>query len=195
MAEAAAAKDATYTNPRGIPRAPFVDKVEEFVTNPEDINATLRKFDEMLSKYKFMEVNRIKQLQRLRSSIPDMQKTLDTVKFLDSKKDAEEELKTRFELNDTLYATASIPPTDEVYLWLGANVMVAYPIDEAMSLLTQKLSSQENSMKTCQEDLEFLREQITTMEVNIARTYNWDVKKRRQMQTTTVQDGSDDEDT
>ena len=32
-----------------------------------------------------MEVNRIKQLQRLRSSIPDMQKTLDTVKFLESK--------------------------------------------------------------------------------------------------------------
>lgn len=45
--------------------------------------------------------------------------------------------------------------------------MVAYPIDEAQELLTQKLSSQEKSMKTCQEDLEFLREQITTMEVNI----------------------------
>src|SRR5205814_5695171 len=38
-----------YTNPRGIPRAPFVDKVEEYVTSPEDINGTLRRFDEMLS--------------------------------------------------------------------------------------------------------------------------------------------------
>ena len=38
-----------YTNPRGIPRAPFVDKVDEYVTSPEDINGTLRKFDEMLS--------------------------------------------------------------------------------------------------------------------------------------------------
>jgi hypothetical protein len=27
-----------------------------------------------------------------------------------------------FELNDTLYAKAHIPPTDEVYLWLGVNV-------------------------------------------------------------------------
>ena len=83
--------------------------------------------------------------------------------------------------------------------------MVAYPIDEAQSLLTQKLSSQETSMKACQEDLEFLREQITTMEVNIgipltlyfklipARTYNWDVKRRRQTQRTTVEDESDDE--
>jgi Prefoldin subunit len=82
--------------------------------------------------------------------------------------------------------------------------MVAYPIDEAKSLLTQKLSSQETNMKTCQEDLEFLREQITTMEVNIgipiilhsqlipARTYNWDVKRRRQTQRTTIEDASDE---
>lgn len=45
--------------------------------------------------------------------------------------------------------------------------MVAYPIEEAKALLTGKLSSQQKSMQTCQEDLEFLREQITTMEVNI----------------------------
>lgn len=45
--------------------------------------------------------------------------------------------------------------------------MVAYPIDEAKRLLKEKVSSQQASAKTCQEDLEFLREQITTMEVNI----------------------------
>ncbi len=28
-------------------------------------------------------------------------------------------IETTFELNDTLYAKAEIPPTDEVYLWLG----------------------------------------------------------------------------
>ena len=26
-----------------------------------------------------------------------------------------------FELNDTLYAKAKVPPTDEVYLWLGVR--------------------------------------------------------------------------
>jgi len=34
-------------------------------------------------------------------------------------KDADEDLETRFELNDTLYATATVPPSNEVYLWLG----------------------------------------------------------------------------
>jgi len=88
---------------------------------------------------------------------------------------------------------------------MQANVMVAYPIEEAKALLTEKLSSQRTSMTTCLEDLEFLREQITTMEVNIgiaarlrreltiARTYNWDVRRRRETKATTVEDGSDDE--
>ena len=27
-----------------------------------------------------------------------------------------------FELNDTLYAKAHVPPTEEVYLWLGVRI-------------------------------------------------------------------------
>ena len=57
--------------------------------------------------------------------------------------------------------------------------MLEYPLDEARDLLTEKLSKAKQSLKEVNEDLEFLREQITTMEVNTARVYNWDVKKRR----------------
>ena len=73
-------------------------------------------------------------------------------------------LETTFELNDTLYAKAEVPPTDEVYLWLGANVMLAYPLDEAVSLLGDKLSGAQKSLDNCDEDLDFLREQVTTLE-------------------------------
>lgn len=70
---------------------------------------------------------------------------------------------TSFELNDTLYARASIAPSDmeEVYLWLGANVMLAYPVVEAEEMLQEKLSAAEKSLANCEEDLEFLREQVT----------------------------------
>ena len=88
-------------------------------------------------------------------------------------------LETTFELNDTLYAKAEVPPTDEVYLWLGANVMLAYPLDEAGSLLGDKLSGAQKSLDNCDEDLDFLREQVTTLEVATARVYNWDVAQRR----------------
>jgi hypothetical protein len=72
-------------------------------------------------------------------------------------------LETTFELNDTLYARATISPEDmdEVYLWLGANVMLAYPIEEAEALLEEKLQAAQASLANCEEDLEFLREQIT----------------------------------
>ena len=73
------------------------------------------------------------------------------------------DLETSFELNDTLYARAAISPADaeEVYLWLGANVMLAYPLDEAEIMLDDKLKSAELTLQNCEEDLEFLREQIT----------------------------------
>lgn len=88
-------------------------------------------------------------------------------------------IETTFELNDTLYAKANIQPTEEVYLWLGvslpcvlnscrdnadlrqANVMLSYPIDEADELLTARLATAKQNLTNCEEDLDFLREQIT----------------------------------
>lgn len=74
--------------------------------------------------------------------------------------------------------------------------MLAYPIPEAEELLQTKLSTAKKSLENCQEDMDFLREQITvqavlmslqkaatnlsqTLEVAFARVYNWDVAQRR----------------
>ncbi|KAJ6020634.1 Prefoldin subunit 3 [Penicillium herquei] len=171
------------TNARGIPVAPFIDNVDEYVSSRAEVEGTLRRFQEMISKYQFMEVNSQKRGQGLREKIPDIKKTLEMVRFLKLRKESnpDTDIETNFELNDTLYARASISPadTEEVYLWLGANVMLAYPLDEAENMLAEKLSAAETSLANCEEDLEFLREQITTLEVATARVYNWDVVQRR----------------
>ena len=111
---------------------------------------------------------------------------------------AKKPLRTTFELNDTLYAEAELEDTDTVYLWLGvcslrcycvsltensipkANVMLSYKLPAAITLLSSKLEGAEQTLDNIIADLEFLREQMTVMEVNIARVYNWDVKKRRE---------------
>merc|ERR1712093_579713 len=111
------------TNPRGIPYAPFVDKVEDYVTSRADVEKTLKKFQERISKYQFMESNQQRRAAGLKTRKP-----------------GSEPIEATFELNDTLYAKAHVPPTEEVYLWLGANVMLSYPIDEAEELLTGKLA-------------------------------------------------------
>ncbi|KAI1249312.1 peptide chain release factor 1 [Eutypa lata] len=176
---AVAGKDAPDANPRGIPKAPFVDKVEDYVSSREEVETTLRSFQEMISKYQFMELNLQRRVAGLNDKMPDIKKTLETVRFLKTRREETDPIETTFELNETLYAKASIPPTDEVYLWLGANVMLSYPVDEAESLLTTKLAAAKQSYENCEEDLDFLREQITTMEVAIARVYNWDVVQKR----------------
>jgi hypothetical protein len=105
-------------------------------------------------------------------------------------------MRTTFELNDTLYAEAELEETDTVYLWLGvchslkfilhpdissqANVMLSYEISAAIALLKSKLDAAELTLNNTIEDQEFLREQLTIMEVNTARVYNWDVKRRRE---------------
>lgn len=115
------------------------------MTSREDVEPTLRRFQEMISKYQFMEQNLQRRVSGLDEKLPDIQKTLDTVKFLQTRRpgakkstddeddelasdgddddegDDGEAIETTFELNDTLYAKATIPPTDEVHLWLGVS--------------------------------------------------------------------------
>jgi hypothetical protein len=50
--------------------------------------------------------------------------------------------------------------------------MLMYPLQEAVDLLTSKLNAAKKSMDETVEDLEFLREQSTVMEVNFARVHN-----------------------
>lgn len=37
------------TNPRGIPYAPFVDRVEDYVSSRDEVEGTLKSFQEMIS--------------------------------------------------------------------------------------------------------------------------------------------------
>lgn len=57
--------------------------------------------------------------------------------------------------------------------------MLSYKPDDAAELLRSKRVAAERSLADAFEDLDWLREQITVTEVNIARVYNWDVKRRR----------------
>jgi prefoldin subunit 5 len=126
-----------------------------------------------------METHLLTRKSSLISKIPEIQKSLDMVEFLLAKQEASEPLETQFELAETLWATAQVPCTTSVNLWLGANVMLEYPIQEAQSLLSTKCKAAKVSLTQVKEDLEFLKEQITTMEVNMARVYNFDVKLKR----------------
>jgi len=184
------------SNPRGIPSFPFLPSVTDYVKTASEVESTLQRFQEMISKYQFMSQNVERRAAGLREKLPEMRKSLDTVKFLrlqkDSASSADEDslddeitnaglIETTYALQDTLYAHATVDAKelDSVYLWLGANVMVAYPLEEAESMLKEKLEKAKESLKAADEDLEFIRVQTTTLEVATARVHNWDVGEKR----------------
>lgn len=159
-----------------IPQMEFIDDVEQFMAKKDnnDVTEVLKRFDEQHQKYRFLEINLMQKRARLRHQLPDIQKSLEIIELLERKEDIE----TQFLMSSQLYSKAKIPPTDKIYLWLGANVMLEYPPDEAKALLTKNLDTSMNNLKQLDKDLEFLRDQITTSEVNLARVYNWNVKRK-----------------
>jgi len=82
-------------------------------------------------------------------------------------------MNTNFLLSDNIWAKAKVPnTTGKVGLWLGANVMVEYTYAEAIVLLGKNLANAEAKIKETEDDIDFLKDQITTTEVNLARIYN-----------------------
>merc|ERR1712221_23215 len=126
-----------------------------------------------------MESNLVQKKVRLNGQIPDIKSTLNSIKCLKSKKDSDKSLSTQFMLSDQLYVNAKVPATNKVCLWLGANVMLEYDIEDADELLKSNLEAAQNNLTSLNDDLCYLRDQITTTEVSMARIYNWDVKRRQ----------------
>ncbi|XP_017328304.1 prefoldin subunit 3 [Ictalurus punctatus] len=164
----------------GIPEAVFVEDVDSFMKKPgnDTADVVLRKLDEQYQKYKYMEVNLVQKKMRLKNQIPQIKQTLEILRHMQEKRDTTDPMETHFLLADNVYCKASVPPTDKVCLWLGANVMLEYDIDEAQTLLEKNLGTASRNLESLEEDLDFLRDQFTTTEVNMARVYNWDVKRR-----------------
>lgn len=164
-------------NPRGIPQAPFIASVEDYADNPEDASMLLSKLQELFQKYQLMQAATQQRANSLDRKIPDLRHSLEALLFIQSKYTA---FDTRYELNDTVFAKARVEPVESVWLWLGANVMLEYSVEDGRNLLQIKLQDAIDDQLRCKEDLEYLRENITTVEVNTARVINWRVGKQRQ---------------
>ncbi|XP_067946053.1 prefoldin subunit 3-like [Watersipora subatra] len=184
-------KEEKSTNQAGIPKAVFVANVEKFMQESENETAekVLRSLDEQYQKYKFMEQNLTTKKRRLKAQIPDIKGTLETVQHL--MENSTETVDTQFLLADNLYVKAKVPPTDRVGLWLGANIMLEYSLEEAQALLEKNLSQAKSALDVVEDDLGFLRDQSTTIEVSMARVYNWDVKRRQQSKAAAVTEDSE----
>lgn len=150
---------------------------------PENNNhaeKVLKSLDEQHSKYKFMEMNMIARKRRLRQQLPDLQKSLEMIKILQDQED--DELETNVLLSEQVFVKSVIPKTKTVCLWLGANVMLEYPLDEAEELLKSNLDSANMNLRCLEHDqVSFYHFLIDNFHwfffFNVPRSF-WEINKR-----------------
>ncbi|KAH9408708.1 Prefoldin subunit 3 [Tyrophagus putrescentiae] len=172
-------------NTLGIPVAEFLEDVDDFMSKQTGTaTEVLKAMDELRLKYKYMEQSQLAKKSKLNNQVPDIQNNLEVLRTLKDKYaslpfEKKADFETSYLLDSHVYSRAQITPGNTVGLWLGANVMLEYPIEEAMSLLSKNLENAKKNLKQVELDLDFIKEQTTTTEVNLARIYNWDVRKRQ----------------
>ena len=123
-----------------------------------------------------------------KQKVPDITQTLDMVKLLIARREEnpDEEVLVNYSLSDTLYAKAKITPNvGKVNLWIGASTMVEYTYEEAVELLELQLVQTHAKIEELNEDLYHLRGSSITIEVNMARLFNYSVKLKK-LQTATA---------
>lgn len=80
-----------------------------------------------------------------------------------------------------IFAKAKIPPVNRVSIWLGAEIMVEYELDEAKDMLETNLKKCQDSLQEIHEEWKKIKDCKTTMEVSIARCYNFAVEKQKEL--------------
>ena len=155
----------------GIPKAEFIEDIQAAAPTMEKANALYQEKDELLRKYRLLESHLIRKSRSLKGNRPDVLKNLSAVKKL---KELPENgtTKVHYQVSDGLYSNAQVSKQSTVCLWLGAQIMVEYPLDEAEVLLQKNLSQLEEQISQLDSDLEYLRDQIITTEVTQSRLAN-----------------------
>eukprot|EP00193_Tetraselmis_chui_P014689 CAMPEP_0177776118 /NCGR_PEP_ID=MMETSP0491_2-20121128/14525_1 /TAXON_ID=63592 /ORGANISM="Tetraselmis chuii, Strain PLY429" /LENGTH=179 /DNA_ID=CAMNT_0019294853 /DNA_START=341 /DNA_END=880 /DNA_ORIENTATION=- len=163
-----------------LPRATFVEDVGAFLAEKGgSSDSVLKEMNATYRRYKMVEQQLLQRRMRLETKLPDIKKALDMVTLLLEKKEAAEGVLVDFELHDQVFTKARIKNPQSVKLWLGANVMLEYPLEEAEALLSKNYDTCKANLESNQKELDFLKDSITTTEVTIARVYNYDVAKRK----------------
>lgn len=176
--------DIKIKNEKNVPQMVFIENVPEWC-NKYGAEQLVEELNVYYNKYKYMEAQTIKHSESIKMKIPDMEKAIETVEFLKEKYDDkvktqnEDNIKLDFMVAHNLWAKADVPVSDKVCLWLGANVMCEYTHEEATGLLAKNLSNALITLKSNEETIDFLRDQITVCEVNISRAYNEHVEKKK----------------
>jgi len=161
-----------------VARAEFIDDVAKFMEG-QLVDTVIDGLNEQHRKFKMVDSQFIQRKARLMTKLPEIQKALDIVTALLAKSGSPDGVVIDYELAESVYAKTKVSNVRSVNLWLGADVMVEYSLEEAKELLGENLRNCKVNLSTVEADLEVIKDNMTTLEVSISRVWNYDVERRR----------------
>jgi prefoldin subunit 5 len=110
--------------------AEFIEDIDAFMKGKE-ADSVIMAIKEKEQRYRMVEHQLLQRKAAVTRKIPDLQKALDMLEALIARAESEQELLVDYELADGVLAKAKVQQPQTVALWLGANVMLEYPLEEA----------------------------------------------------------------
>ncbi|GIL50049.1 hypothetical protein Vafri_6355 [Volvox africanus] len=163
-----------------VPKAEFIDDVAKFMED-KDADKVLAQLQENIRTYRMIQEDLMQRRVRTMTKLPELRRAVDIVKQLIEKQESGDEVITDFMLAEGAYAKAKIKGAKSVNLWLGAGVMLEYPLEEARTLLEENEANCRANLKTNEDSMALIKDSITTTEVSVARIYNYDLERRRRI--------------
>eukprot|EP01069_Polyplicarium_translucidae_P013466 Polyplicarium_translucidae@DN984_c0_g1_i1.p1 len=169
--------------PRSIPRCAVIRDPSDFVKEDSTAMGLLQSLDELHRKYSYIERSLRTELATLESNSLELKDAISVVKSLKTLKEENpnsEAVPTLHKMADNVYVRASIKPTDEVLLWIKADTLLSYSLDDALELLTKNMKAAEGSLVKLEEDINYVRTQLMACELNMATTRTFIQKNSQQ---------------
>jgi prefoldin subunit 5 len=180
MSSAGAGPSAPADQGVPVPKAEFIEDVAKFMED-KDADKILSQLQENIRTYRMIQEDLMHKRARTLTKLPELRRAVEIVKQLIEKQESEEEVTVDFMLTEGAYAKAKIRGAKTVNLWLGAGVMLEYPLEEAHVLLEENEANCRANLKTNEESMAFIKDSVTTTEVSVARIYNYDLERRRKI--------------
>ncbi|KHN84306.1 putative prefoldin subunit 3 [Toxocara canis] len=173
--------DEKRVSKRGIPEVQVLEDVEAYLKREGGISVDdgVKRIENSYRTYKIVEQQMLTQKERVSSRMPDLKCSLEMLDVIEQKAAENKPLDVAYLLSDEVYTRMTAKKLDTVYLWLGANVMVEFTIEEARKVLQESYDQAAAAVDELEKELDFVRDQITTTEVNIAHVHNYGVHMRK----------------
>uniref|UniRef100_A0AC35FJ39 Prefoldin subunit 3 n=1 Tax=Panagrolaimus sp. PS1159 TaxID=55785 RepID=A0AC35FJ39_9BILA len=161
----------------------FKTDVEEYLKeNKLSIEEAQQRVNTNLRKYKVVEQNLTAQKEKIEENEPEFavgRELLAKMKEALEDENYEWPMEIQYPLAEQIYAKAYVDKFETLTIVLGTGSFADITIEEADKMFTKNLNDINRLTSQLAEEIDFIKDQVTTSEVNVAHLYNYNVNLKK----------------